>query len=99
MVETMSQEGCIVKSKFVVRNSKGIHTRPATEIVKTASTYSCEIRLKYRDFQVNAKSILGVLLLAAGRGARVLVEAEGIDAGQAVENLLHLAENKFFIEY
>ncbi len=84
---------------FVVLNDKGLHTRPSTELVKCASKFKAQINLVYRQQTVNAKSLLGILTLAATRGSRIQIEANGEDAAQAVETLLDLAQNKFYIHY
>ena len=91
----------IVKAKgsFVVENDKGLHTRPSTEIVKCASRFTSEIHLCYREFVVNAKSILGILMMAAARGGRVTVEAVGEDAEEALQALLDLASRRFNMVY
>lgn len=88
-----------MKGVFIVQNDKGLHTRPSTELVKCAANFSSEIQLTYKNYVVNAKSILGILMLAAGRGAKIVVEAEGDDAERAVEEISRLAENKFNIKY
>jgi phosphocarrier protein HPr len=92
---------CMVKKSatFIVLNDKGLHTRPSTEIVKCAMHFTSQVKLSYKDQQVNAKSLLGILMLAAGRGAKVKIEAEGIDAEKAVNALLQLAANKFYMQY
>ena len=87
------------KSSFVVMNEKGLHTRPSTELVKCASSFKSQVYLEYQNLTVNAKSLLGVLMLAAARGAKIRIAAEGEDADQVVESLLHLARNKFNIKY
>ena len=87
------------KSDFVVLNDKGLHTRPSTELVKCAGNFHSEIQLSYKDYVVNAKSILGILMLAAVKGARVSVQAEGDDAQIAVDEIVKLANNKFNISY
>ncbi|MGB7979124.1 MAG: HPr family phosphocarrier protein [Chlamydiales bacterium] len=84
---------------FVVLNSKGLHTRPSTELVKCAAHFNAQVNLSYRNYVVNAKSILGILMLAAERGAKVVVEAIGEDAELAVDAILTLAKNKFNIRY
>jgi phosphocarrier protein HPr len=89
----------IVKKTFTVLNKKGLHTRPSTELVKCASRFSAKIYLTYQDAVVNAKSLLGILMLAAAKGARITVEAEGHDASEAVETILELAKNHFDMEY
>ena len=88
-----------IKETFTVLNDKGLHTRPATELVKLASTFKSNMTLVYQDFNVNAKSLLGLLMLAAPRGSKIRVEAEGDDAKEAVEAILKLAEDKFYIQY
>lgn len=87
------------KEYFVVANEKGLHTRPSTELVKCASNYKCDINLTYQDLTVNAKSLLGILMLAAAKGAKVQIEAEGEDAEEAILALRSLAENKFNVNY
>ncbi len=88
-----------VKAFFVVRNKKGLHTRPSTELVKCASSFKAQVNLVYQDLTVNAKSLLGILMLAASRGSKIKIEAEGEDAGEAVAGILHLAKNKFNVKY
>lgn len=88
-----------VKAIFVVLNDKGLHTRPSTALVKCAAHFNAQVHLSYRNYVVNAKSILGILMLAAERGAKVAVEAIGIDAEAAVAAILKLAKNKFNIKY
>lgn len=87
------------KGIFVVRNERGLHTRPSTEIVKCAAGFKSDVWLTYQGTEVNAKSLLGILMLAATRGSRISVTAVGDDAQQAVESLLDLARNKFNINY
>lgn len=87
------------KGIFIVLNDRGLHTRPSTEIVKCASSFKSEVRLCYQNNEVNAKSLLGVLMLAASKGARIRIEAEGIDADDAVKSLMTLARNSFNIKY
>lgn len=87
------------KATFIVLNDKGLHTRPSTELVKCVANFDADVNLSYNDYVVNAKSILGILMLAAGKGAKVIVEAEGIDALKAVEAIVKLAQNKFNGKY
>ena len=84
---------------FIVINDKGLHTRPSTELVKCASRFKAQIHLVYQDLVVNAKSLLGILTLAATRGSRIKMEAVGEDAEEAVETLAELARNRFHINY
>ena len=87
------------KDVFLVLNDKGLHTRPSTELVKCAANFSAQVHLTYRNYVVNAKSILGILMLAAEKGAKISVEAVGEDAEAAVKAILRLAQNKFNIKY
>lgn len=89
----------VVKGIFIVRNDRGLHTRPSTELVKCASNFESEIKLTYHKMQVNAKSLLGILMLAAAKGSKVRVEAVGCDAKEAVDGILALAGKKFNIQY
>lgn len=84
---------------FIVMNEKGLHTRPSTELVKCAAGFKSQIFLCYQNDSVNAKSLLGILMLAATKGAKIQVSAEGEDAQAAVESILALAQNKFNIQY
>lgn len=88
-----------VKSHFIVLNDKGLHTRPATELVKCMMGFKSHVDLHYQDLSVNAKSLLGILMLAAVRGAKIVIEAEGEDAEQCVEALIDLSKKKFYMEY
>lgn len=88
-----------IKGLFVVLNDKGLHTRPSTELVKCASGFNAQIHLSYRNYVVNAKSLLGILMLAAEKGARISVEAVGDDAAEAVIALQKLAQQRFNIKY
>ncbi len=87
------------RGTFIVDNQKGLHARPSTELVKCASAFKSQVRLLYQDNNVNAKSLLGILMLAANRGSRIDVEAEGEDACEAVDTILCLARKKFNVVY
>ena len=87
------------KGVFVVINDKGLHTRPSTELVKCATSFKAQVNLIHHDLVVNAKSLLGILTLAASRGSRIKVEAKGEDALEAVKTIIELARNKFYIHY
>jgi len=88
-----------VKGSFVVLNDKGLHTRPSTELVKCASGFNAQIHLSYRNYVVNAKSLLGILMLAAEKGSRISIEAVGDDAEEAISALQKLAQRRFNISY
>src|SRR5215467_14602628 len=76
-------------------NRNGLHARPAAEIVKLASKFQAEITIVKDDLDVNGKSIMGVMMLAAEHGSTILLRAEGPDADAAIEALATLVGNKF----
>lgn len=75
-----------------VKNKTGLHARPASEFVKLASAYNCEIMLKTDNKKVNAKSIIGVLSTGISQGKQVTIIADGEDEQVAVGALKHLLE-------
>ena len=85
----------VYKEKIKVINSLGLHARPASMIVQVASKYDSEITLKKDDVKVNAKSIMGVMLLAAEKGSEVEIEAIGDDSKEAVVAIKELFIRKF----
>jgi phosphocarrier protein HPr len=76
-------------------NKLGLHARAAAKLTHIASGYQSEIWLSRSGRRVNAKSIMGVMMLAAGQGSTVLIEANGDDADQAVAAILKLIADKF----
>lgn len=85
----------MVERKVEVINKLGLHVRPAAMLVQKASKFRSEIRLQKDDLEVNAKSILSVMALAAQMGSFVIIKAEGEDEAFAVEELAKLFEEKF----
>ena len=84
-----------IKTELLVENKMGIHARPAAMFVKIASRYEAEIFVEKDGERVNGKSIMGLMMLAAGPGSRLILEAIGVDASQAVEELTQLLANRF----
>ena len=76
-------------------NKLGLHARAAAKLTHVAGGYQCEIWLSRSGRRVNAKSIMGVMMLAAGKGAEVLIEAEGADAQAALAALTALIAERF----
>ena len=76
-------------------NKNGLHARPAAEIVKLAARYQSEIVVARDDLEVNGKSIMGVMMLAAECGSMLRLKADGPDADQALDALATLIGNKF----
>ncbi len=78
-----------------IKNKFGLHARPASLLVKLAGSFKSEVQLVKEDTEVNAKSILGVMMLAAGPGNVVTITASGPDEDDAVKALSELIENRF----
>jgi phosphocarrier protein HPr len=85
----------MVERSVEIVNKNGIHARPAAEIVKTAGRFKSHITLSREDLEVNGKSIMGVMMLAAECGSQVQLRADGPDAVEAVEAIALLISNKF----
>ncbi len=81
--------------KVVIRNRLGLHARPAAELVKLAATFGAEVWVTKGDLRVNAKSIMGVLMLAAEQGVELTIEADGADAREAADALESLVARGF----
>jgi phosphocarrier protein HPr len=81
--------------KAVIVNRLGLHARPAAELVKLAATFASEIWVTKGDLRVNAKSIMGVLMLAAEQGVELVIEAEGLDGREAADALAALVARGF----
>ena len=80
---------------FKVSNKLGIHARPAAMFVKTAHRFSCDIFVEKDGEKVNGKSIMGLMMLAAGPGSKLTVHANGHDASQALTEIETLINRKF----
>jgi phosphocarrier protein len=76
-------------------NKLGLHARAAAKLTHLASGFQCEIWISRSGRRVNAKSIMGVMMLAAGKGSKVKLEAEGSDADAALKALAALIANRF----
>ena len=85
----------MVQREFTIQNKLGIHARPAAQFVKTASRFTSEIRVEKDGEEVDGKSIMGLMMLAAGHGSVITVFAEGDDAEAALDALADLVGRKF----
>ena len=81
--------------EFTIQNKLGIHARPAAQFVKTASRFTSEVRVEKDGEEVDGKSIMGLMMLAAGHGSIISVAAEGTDADAALDALADLIGRKF----
>ena len=84
-----------ITKDFMVSNKLGIHARPAAMFVKTANRFSCDIFVEKDGERVNGKSIMGLMMLAAGPGSKLTVHAQGQDASQALAEIETLIKRKF----
>jgi phosphocarrier protein HPr len=85
----------MIECNVQVSNKNGIHARPAAEIVKLAAKYKSQITMARDDLEVNGKSIMGVMMLAAEYGSTLTLRAEGPDANDAIAALTTLINNRF----
>jgi phosphocarrier protein len=82
-------------AEVLIINKLGLHARASARLTQVASGYQCEIWLSRHGRKVNAKSIMGVMMLAAGKGASITIEADGEDAAAALAALQRLIADKF----
>jgi len=80
---------------FTIRNRLGLHARAAALLVKTANRFVSEITLEKDSLEVNGKSIMGILMLAASKGSKITLKVDGKDSVGAMQTLSKLFENKF----
>jgi len=85
----------IVRRELTITNTLGLHARPAAMFVQLASKFLSEITVERGSERVNGKSIMGIMMLAAGKGLKITVTAEGEDAADAVSALEELVNGKF----
>ena len=85
----------MAEQTVTVSNRLGLHARAAAKVVHTAGRFAASVEIVHGDRQVNAKSILGVMMLAAGKGSALKLRASGADAEQALDALVSLFVRKF----
>ena len=85
----------MLSAELTIVNRLGLHARASAKLTQVANEFKCDVWLSRNGRRVNAKSIMGVMMLAAGKGASVMVEAEGADADAALEALRGLIADKF----
>ena len=91
----LAEVAAIMTKHFLVSNKLGIHARPAALFVKTANRFHCDIFVEKDGEKVNGKSIMGLMMLAAGPGSKLTVHAHGQDASQALAEIETLIKRKF----
>ena len=80
---------------FTIRNRLGLHARAAALLVKTANRFASDVTIEKDGLEVNGKSIMGILMLAASKGTKIKLKVDGKDSTQAIQILGKLIENKF----
>lgn len=85
----------MIERDVTVRNRAGLHTRPASMVVQTASKFDSDIFLRRDDYEINGKSVIGVMTLAAEQGASLTLVVDGDDEEEAVKALSELFEDGF----
>ena len=85
----------MIERDFEIKNKLGLHARAAAKLVHVAARFSSDIKIRKGDEEVDGKSILGILLLAAGRGSTISVRADGADERDALEAVEKLIDAKF----
>jgi len=85
----------MIKEEIEIINKLGLHARASTKLTQTASQFSSEVWIGHNGRRVNAKSIMGVMMLAASKGTKVVLETNGADEKPALEALVALINDKF----
>ncbi|MDI1271599.1 MAG: HPr family phosphocarrier protein [Polaromonas sp.] len=85
----------MIKTSTTINNKLGLHARASAKLTKLAGSFPCEIWIAKGERRVNAKSIMGVMMLAAGIGSTVDIETDGLEEQQAMQALLALIADKF----
>ena len=85
----------MIKTSITISNKLGLHARASAKLTKLAGSFQCEVALSRNDRRVNAKSIMGVMMLAAGIGAVVEIEVDGPDEQAAMDAIVALFNDKF----
>lgn len=83
------------KAEVEIVNKLGLHARASAKLTQLAGSFPCEVWMERNGRRINAKSIMGVMMLAAGKGTKVVVDCEGERAGEALEALVALIANRF----
>jgi len=92
---TNTPRGEKAEKEITIVNRLGLHARPAAMFVRIASRYKAEVWVKKETEEVNGKSIMGLMMLAAGQGSKLTIRCEGPDAPKALADLEELIKSKF----
>ena len=95
MTQTLKLPPPPLEKEFTITNKNGMHARPAAQFVKQACQFNCEVLVEKDDEQVNGKSIMGLMMLAAAKGEAIKIITEGADADAAMTALGQLVQSGF----
>src|SRR5438105_9057962 len=84
-----------VEKEITILNRLGLHARPAAMFVRVVSRFRCDVWVAKEGEEINGKSIMGLMMLAAGQGSKLRIRAEGPDAAEAVKEIEQLIESRF----
>jgi phosphocarrier protein HPr len=93
--KTTSNQDQTAAKEFTILNRLGLHARPSAMFVKAANRFKAEVWVEKDGEQVNGKSIMGLMMLAAGQGSKLIVTCEGGDAEQALAEIESLIQRRF----
>jgi len=85
----------MITREVTISNKLGLHARAAAKLTKLAGSFACEVWMSRGERRINAKSIMGVMMLAAGKGSQVTLETSGAQEQEALHALLELIDGKF----
>ena len=85
----------MISENIIIINKLGLHARAASKLVSKASGFQSDVFIDKQGNRVNAKSIMGVMMLAAGKGTKVILEVDGSDEEDCMEAMIHLINNRF----
>jgi phosphocarrier protein len=85
-----------LSQKFTIKNKLGLHARPAALFVEVSNKFESDIFVRKGDKKINGKSIMGLMMLAAGCGTKLIVDIEGPDANEAMKEIERIISNSFY---
>lgn len=85
----------MIRTTITISNKLGLHARASAKLTKLAGSFACEVHMSRAGRRINAKSIMGVMMLAAGQGSEIEIETDGADEQPAMDALRALIDDKF----
>ncbi len=85
----------MIEKTVIIKNTLGLHARPAALFVKTTARFNCDVYVSRDDIRVSGKSIMGIMMLAAEQGSEITIETDGEDAADCMEALTRLVTSDF----